>query len=428
MKKMILFVLVLFLSNFYAYPICDNGIECYSYCSQGVLYDRVCEDPGNGITYCKSNMVDCWWDMDTNMDCCGSDGNAYCCAPDIETELECADDEVILNETCVKENEACTDEFQYYDEVDYVCRCDIGYAMISDKCYKLKHEIMYLDLPIFNENVQVGDTISKYITFNGRAGSEINSVYILKYVYPTYHADKVTISETMFDVLPGSSNKVKIDLVIDDSFRSNDLVEVKWYGYDDKYIYLGTVYYNLNITDPTSTEYDDVCDENHDIIDEELPLERPELSEDLEVKDIENTGQSMFDELSRLLRIQAFGVEDSAKIESVISLYSKDPDGDLNLITALSIFKLIPVDELSSGMKGYVSGKTTISDISVVTGTDYMNSKYSLLGSLSSNAKDKVYENLGGVLPKLIKRKSEIESAHDQVRSIIKSWEQETVD
>jgi regulator of sigma D len=133
----------------------------------------------------------------------------------------------------------------------------------------------------------------------------------------------------------------------------------------------------------------------------------------------ENPTGNIFEDVKRVIRSAAFGSEAAAKMESIVDMYAQDKEGDKNLLTALAIIGLFPEDKIESAINVY-SASSTVGELTENIAKEYLTSVQEqrlqelvdVTGTLSMDAKEKIFKNLSKTLPKMLEYKYTVENTY----------------
>jgi len=334
---------------------------------------------------------------------------------------KCGEDEVILYGNCVKANSACVGDRMSYDSNSQVCTCEPGYYYVDDKCSKPNREMKNYYTGINDDGKKqiksnYGETITRTYTVKARDDAIGVSMFKIGRVWPQWLAKYVTISPATLHLNPGESGTFTITINTNsDSFYADQYIGYYIEGIDDKYSYAVSGSTQLLLNEPqVDDNYENVINENNDVYNQENQV-IPEMP-------TESSG-NVFEDVKRVIRAGAFGTEAAAKMESLVDMYSDDPEGEKNLLTALAMVGLFPEDKLPTAIKSIGPGMT-IGTLTKDIAEDYIDSKkedalkkvVDVTGLLSVDAKEQIFKNLGNVLPQMLQKKYEYQKAYSDFR------------
>jgi hypothetical protein len=264
----------------------------------------------------------------------------------------------------------------------------------------------------------LGQTFTKTYTFHARSDAVGDTVFYVADVWPSWFKAAVSANPPKLYLSPGESGTITVTINTNSpSVNSDPYFHVGFLGMDDRYQYVDRSAISLKLADPqVDQKVNEVVQENTGIYDDAVAPQLPPPAP------TETTG-NLFEDVKRAIRSKAFGTEEAAKIESVIDMYSNDPNGEKDLITALAAVGMIPDDQIGMALTVYSSGATTTKELAYEITKAGLESKaeeklVDAFGILQGDAKEEVYKNLAEVLPKLLEQKYELEKYAKQAHEI----------
>ncbi|MFH1285152.1 MAG: hypothetical protein ABIH99_01075 [Candidatus Micrarchaeota archaeon] len=439
MKKILIFAFVFLLANFSAAvdEKALNNCLCWCGCQEGAGWDcsvvscyynpaavdasPACADASGGECVCQG--------FGCGRAAIPTSGSCYDGCMNSYGEVTCAEGEVVLENECVKESEACTGGHQEYDYYTKSCKCELGYYLRDGECLmpnrERKNHIDGMNFETFKG--VYGQTFSKTYTFTARTDAVGDTVFYVGEVWPAWMKDAVSIQPSKLYLKPGESGSITVTINADPSIVNSDpYISIGFVGLDDKYQFVDHSSMSLTLSDPeVAPEVNEVVQDNTEIYNEEVP--EPPIAPPLE------SSGNLFEDVKRAIRVSGFGEEEAAKMESIIDMYSDDSEGEKNLITALAAVGMIPADEMQSALTVYSEGATTMGELTYAIVKTKLDSEaeeslkqvVDITGMLTVDAKGQLYKNLGKVIPQLLQHKYQLKQAHNLVRENIKRWEKE---
>lgn len=334
---------------------------------------------------------------------------------------KCETNQLEVDGECVDSDKACVGDRMVYDSQLKTCGCDPGYYMENKKCIEPNREMKNFYYGITTQGIMkytanYGDTISRTYTIKARDDAKGVSVFKIGRISPQWLAKYVTINPSTVHLNPGETTTITITMQTNkDSFYADQYISYYIQGMDDKYNYVISDGIQTILNDPNiDDDYEQTVQQNDEISNQEN-LVVPEMPTE--------TSGNVFEDVKRVIRAGAFGTEAAGKMESLVDMYSSDPEGEKNLLTALAIVGLFPEDKLPTAIKSIGPGMT-IGTLTKDLAEDYIDSKkedalkqvVDVTGLLSTNAKEQIFKNLSNVLPKMLQHKYSIEKAQSDFK------------
>lgn len=334
---------------------------------------------------------------------------------------KCENNEVVVDGECIDIDKACVGKNMRYDSDSQTCGCDPGYYYIDDACIMPNRERMnyYTGIKSDGKNeyrTEYGNVITKTYTVKARDDAIGVSIFKIGRIWPPWLSKYVSIQPATLHLNPGETGTFTITINTNrDSFHADQFISYYIEGIDDKYSYVVSDSVKTYLNEPEiNDEYEDLVYENSEVYNEENQVV-PEMPE-------ESSGD-LFEDVKRVIRAGAFGTEAAAKMESLVDMYSNDPEGEKNLLTALAFVGLFPEDKLPMVIKG-LNPEHTFGTLTKELAEEYLDSEkeealkkvVDVTGLLTTDAKGQIFKNLSNVLPKMLQHKYSIEKAQSDFK------------
>lgn len=420
--KYLLLALILTMSIIYAQSVDEDKMNsCLCVCSCGEAY----WDCTAVACYYNPGAVDASPNcMDTGLGACVCQGFGCGRAPITDKCRQqcmeqygpkCGNEEVVVDGECVHIDKACVGENMRYNSDSQTCGCDPGYYYVNEECIEPNRERKTYYTGIKDDGkkefrAEYGETITKTYTVKARDDAVGVSIFKIGRIWPSWLSKYVSIQPATLHLNPGETGTFTITINTNrDSFQADQYISYYIEGMDDKYSYVVSDSVKTYLNEPeVDDEYEDVVYDNSEVYNEENEVV-PEMP-------TESSGD-LFEDVKRVIRAGAFGTEAAAEMESLVDMFSNDPNGDKDLLTALAIIGLVPVDKLPNGMRVITSG-TTYGEVTAQIAKEFLDVEkenavkkmFDVTGTLTTDAKKEIFKNLSNLLPTLLQNKYVIES------------------